>query len=201
MLNRYGLFDITKWMSEQEAPQGIPPATSGDSAAALPPDASAPPAPEEGPDEKIEKQKKEANTDDLASFRRKHAAVIYQLTKGGDNASLRELRDKFSESGIDKPFITIFNQSATGMEGSKHIARLASLHGGSSGQGRAEFQSPGSAQEFADALNDLYDDQEFTADGTSVTYKKGQSEEEPDESAPSPQKPQRPAQPLEIPPT
>ncbi len=199
MLNRYGLFDIVNWMNEQGAPQGIPPATSGDSAAALPPEAAPPPAPEEDPDEKIEKQKKEASTEDLASFRRKHAAVIYQLTKGGDNASLRELRDKFSKSGIDKPFIAIFNQSATGMEGPRHIARLAALHGGSGGQGRAEFRSPGSAQEFADALNDLYNDQEFTADGTSVTYKKGQSEEEPEESAP--QKPQRPAQPLEIPPT
>jgi len=208
VLNRFGLFDIVKFLQDQEAP-GIPPVPG------VPPPTNVPP-PEEAPDEKIDKQKSDAASEDLTSFRRKHAAAIYELTKSagkdtiyGRDATTRSLRSKFASLGIDKPFIAVFNQGATGLNGPKHIALLASLQGGRGGKGGAEFKSPGSAQEFADVLNDLYDDLEFETSEqkpTVVTYKKAQAEEEPEAQAPQsqpqlpPMQPQQPAQPPAVPP-
>ena len=196
MLNRYGLFDIDGWMKEQAVPN--------------PTEAPPPPPPpgsDEDPDEKRDEQNTEADSQDLVDFRRKHATTIYEISSGrGDrqsrNATMRELHGDFAETGIDRPFIVVFDQKTTGLKGPKHIALLAKLHGGGANNGGAEFQTPGAASEFADSLNSLYDDLEFEVgedEPTRVTYKKAdqQPEEEPEQEE---QKPQAPMQPLEQPP-
>ena len=162
MLNRYGLIDIDKILREQGEP---PP----------PVDASQEPPPEEkeDPDEAQEKARSDGESEDLDEFRRTHADAIYALVRArgeyGMDATLRSLKMKFEDSGVDKPFIAVLDQQTTGMKGEPHIAMLAKLHNGAASGGAARFKTPGEASSFAEVLNDLYDDTTFDVDPTGPT--------------------------------
>jgi len=186
MLNRYGLIDIDKILREQ----------GGEPAGADPQAVAAPPPPEEDPNEKIDKTRRESNNSDLDDFRKEHADTIYNIVKSGGetsynrNATLRELRAKFENSGVDKPFIAVFSRETTGLDGTKHLSLLASLHhDGKLSGNKIVFQSPGDASSFAEVAQELRDDLSFEADGTTVTYKKGAPKEPEQPTAPQPSEP------------
>jgi hypothetical protein len=167
MLNRYGLVDIDKILKEQGEEQ---PAGADPQAGAAPPPPPPPPE-EEDPNEKIEKTKADSNESDLADFRKKHSDMIYSVVKqsGGDrynrDLTMRGLRAKFENSGVDKPFIAVFDRATTGLDGTKHLGFIASLHheGKLSGN-KIVFQSPGDASSFAEVAQELRDDLTFETD-------------------------------------
>ena len=211
MLNRYGLIDIDKILREQDEPPpegGGPPPAGGEQPA---------PPPEEDPDEKIKVSKDKAKEEDLVEFRRQHADAIYRLVQAyrnyrksdtGGNAypdtsadsrysfdtQIRSLKSKYEDAGIDAPFIIVFNEGATGLEGDIHLRFLTAIHGGrAGGRGRFMFQSPGAAAEFVEAAEALRDDLDFEAekgDPRIVSYKAHveEPEEEPAQ-APAAQQP------------
>jgi len=189
MLNRYGLIDIDKILREQgeEQPAGQDPAAA--------PEAVAPPPEPESPDEKIDKARNKDQDADLAGFRRKHADIIYHVSRSRDqddygrNSSLRSLQAKFEDSGIDEPFFMIFDPATTGLSGRNHLAMIASLlHNGKLSGGGIKFSNAGDASLFAEKAPEIRDDLAFevgTQDPTTVSYKQA-AEEQPEEQSPAP---------------
>ena len=159
MLNRYGLFDITKFLREQDEP---PPGGEGQA-----PEGEAPPPPED-PDEKIDAARADNQAQDLASFRKTHADLIYRIAQENDpsdfgwETSLQTLQQKFEKSGNDEPLFAIFDPATSGLSGREHLSLIASMqhHGRVSGN-EIRFQSAGDASEFAEIAPSLRNDLEF----------------------------------------
>lgn len=190
MLNRYGLIDIDKILREQ----GEDPA--GQDQAGAPPEDAPPAEPPEDPDEKIDSARQKNQDTDLGDFRKKHATLIYQIAQNNDpgdygrNTSMQSLRQKFEDSGIDKPFFVLFDPQTSGLSGSKHLSLIASMHRGRLSGSKIQFPSGGEAAEFAEKAGEVRDDLEFTTDEqdpTVVKFQQAQEEPEEPQAPPAPQ--------------
>jgi len=184
MLNRYGLIDIDKLLREQGEEQ-----PAGQDPGAAPPEEAPPPPAKKDPVEKMD----QAQNEDLAEFRKKHAGIIYRVSRSRDqddygrNSSIRSLQSKFEDSGIDEPFFMLFDPETTGLRGRRHLALIASLlHNGRISGGRAKFRNAGDASLFAEKVPEIRDDLAFEVgeqDPTTVTFKRAEAEE-PEAPAP-----------------
>jgi hypothetical protein len=170
MLNRYGLFDIEKFLREQDEPQPADAMQSGVAPPLPPPPPASPP---EDPDEKIDQARQKNQDADLVDFRRRHADEIYSIAHGDDdpgddfgrNASLRSLQQKFDTSGVDQPFFVLFDPATTGMDGQRHLALIADLHHeGRIVKDTAKFHSAGDASAFAEWAPSIRPDLSFEVD-------------------------------------
>jgi hypothetical protein len=189
MLNRYGLFDIEKFLREQDEPQA--PAVAPPEGA--PPAAPAPPAPPpEDPDERIDKARQKNQDADLVDFRKRHGDLIYQVANAygsksqriDANAFVRDLKQRFDRSGVDKPFFVLFDPATTGLDGDRHLSFIAAMHheGVASGS-QVTFHSAGDAASFAENAALIRDDLSFEVDGQDATVVNVASAQEQPEAA------------------
>lgn len=181
MLNRYGLFDIEKFLREQDEPSPQEPAPA--------PEAAPAPPPEEDPDEKIDNARAKNQDADLVDFRKRHADLIYQIANAygsedrrvDNDTFLRALKQKFDTSGVDQPLFVLFDPETTGLKGPQHLALIAALHhDGEVKGGQVRFHSAGDASSFAEYAPSIRGDISFEVDENDRTVVKVGAQQTPE---------------------
>lgn len=208
MLNRYGLFDVDKFLREQDAPPP-PPGQDPPQGGSPPPADGPPPPPPEDPDEKIKGLRDKQRDEDLEQFQRDHGQSVYRLVRIWRNAkrdpeserfaldaALRDLRSKYYDANIDSPLVSLLTTDLTGLKGAEHLDFVANIHGGNASGNKVMFRSPGDAQKFAEAMQLARPDLTFDAVASKPSVLHVSKAPPPEETQPPQEQPPQQEPPL-----